>query len=102
MVLAARPDLGHPERAGEQSGANLARLELPAGVSTSIGWYSMYPNHYMGNAAGATAARGAAMVEAAANQLAAAVRAIKADQTGPRLQKEFFDRMTHPLDTPQR
>jgi creatinine amidohydrolase len=102
MVMATHPDLVHPERAGEQSGANLARLDLPAGVSTGINWYSMYPNHYMGNAAGATAARGAALVEAAANQLVAAIRAIKTDQAGPRLQKEFFDRMTHPIDTPQR
>jgi creatinine amidohydrolase len=100
-VMASRPDLGHPERAGRQSGANLARLTLPEGVTTSINWYSRYPNHYAGDASGATAARGAAMVQYAASRLVTALRAIKADQESPRLQKEFFDRAARPLETPQ-
>ncbi len=101
MVMASRPELVHPERGGQQSGANLARLDLPAGVSTGIGWYSMYPNHYAGDASGATAARGTALVQASADRLAAAIRAVKADQASPRLQKEFFDKASHPLDTAQ-
>jgi len=39
----------------------------------------MYPNHYAGDASGATAARGAALVEAAADRMVAAIRAMKAD-----------------------
>jgi creatinine amidohydrolase len=100
-VMASRPDLAHPERAGKESGANMARLELPAGVTTSINWYSMYPNHYAGDASGATAARGAAMTQYAASRLAVGLRAIKADQVAPRLQKEFFERAARPLETPQ-
>jgi len=61
----------------------------------------MYPNHYAGDASGATAARGAALVEATADRIAAAIRAIKADQVSPRLQKEFFDKISHPADTAQ-
>jgi creatinine amidohydrolase len=101
MVMAARPGLAHPERAGKQSGANQARLDLPPGVSTGIGWYAMYPNHYQGDAAGATAARGAALIEDRAARLALAVKAIKDDQVAPRLQREFFENATHPLDTKQ-
>jgi creatinine amidohydrolase len=100
-VMASRPELAHPERAGRESGANLRRLDLPQGVATAISWYSMYPNHYAGDAAGATAARGSASVEYAATRMAAAIRAIKADQVGSRLQKEFFDAVKHPLDTKQ-
>jgi hypothetical protein len=33
--------------------------------------------------------------------MAAAIRAIKADQVSPRLQKEFFDKISHPTDTAQ-
>jgi len=33
--------------------------------------------------------------------MAAAIRAIKADQVSPRLQKEFFDQISHPADTAQ-
>ena len=101
MVMASRPELVHPERGGQQSGANLARLDLPAGVLTAIFWYAMYPNHYAGDASGATAARGAALTETSANRMAAAIRAIKADQASPRLQKEFFEKATHPTDTAQ-
>jgi creatinine amidohydrolase len=101
MVMGTRPELGHPDRGGRESGANLRRLDLPQGVATGINWYSMYPNHYAGDASGATGARGQAMLEAAAVRLAAALRAIKADQTSPRLQKEFFGLQSHPLDTKQ-
>ena len=100
-VMASRPDLVHPERAGEESGANLRRLDLPTGVFTAIFWYASFPNHYQGDAAGANAARGAASIEFGAQRLANAIRAVKADQSGPRLQKEFFDAAQHPLDTKQ-
>jgi creatinine amidohydrolase len=100
-IMAHRPELAHPERAGEESGKNLRRLDLPTGVSTGISWYSMYPNHYAGDAAGATAARGKAATEAAGAAIAAAIRAIKADNVGPRLQNEFFEAAKHPNDTKQ-
>lgn len=58
--MANRLDLAHPDRAGEESGANQQQLNLPPGLSTPIGWYSSFPNHYAGDAAGATAAHGAA------------------------------------------
>jgi creatinine amidohydrolase len=100
-LMASRPGIAHPERASEESGKDLKRLDLPAGVYTGIWWYASFPNHYQGDAAGATEARGQAATEAAASRIAAAIRAIKSDQTGPRLQKEFFDAAQHPLDTKQ-
>jgi creatinine amidohydrolase len=100
-VMASRPELVHPDRAGEESGANLQRLDLPQGVFTAIFWYASFPNHYQGDAAGANAARGTASVEFAAQRLANAIRAVKADQNGPRLQKEFFEASGHPVDTKQ-
>src|SRR4051812_4149695 len=59
-LMASRPELAHPERSGTESGADLNRLELPQGVYTGIWWYAKFPNHYQGNSAGATAARGQA------------------------------------------
>jgi creatinine amidohydrolase len=100
-VMASRPELAHPERAVEESGKDLNRLDLPQGVTTPIWWYARFPNHYQGDAAGATAARGKAMMELRADYLAIAIRAIKADAITPRLQKEFFEKSTHPLDTKQ-
>jgi creatinine amidohydrolase len=95
-VMASRPDLAHPERASTESGADLNRLELPEGVYTGIWWFAKFPNHYGGDAAGATAARGAALTSATAVRIANAIRAIKRDEVGPRLQKEFFDRAARP------
>src|SRR6185295_7671418 len=76
-IMAHRPELAHPERASTQSGADQNRLELPDGVYTGIWWFAKYPNHYQGDAAGATAARGDAATRAAATRIANAIRAIK-------------------------
>jgi creatinine amidohydrolase len=99
-VMAVRPDLVHPERAANESGADQARLQLPASVYTGIWWYARFPNHYQGDAAGASAARGQAATAAAVTRIADAVRAIKADETGPRLQQEFYRRSADPLSQP--
>jgi creatinine amidohydrolase len=95
-VMASRPGLVHPERAATESGADQARLTLPEGVYTGIWWYARFPNHYEGNAAGATAARGEAAMAAMARRLADDIRAIKRDDVGPRLQREFFERAARP------
>jgi creatinine amidohydrolase len=100
-VMASRPDLAHPERASTQSGADLNRLELPEGVYTGIWWYAKFPNHYQGDASHASASRGAATTQAGAARIANAIRAIKRDEIGPRLQKEFFEQTTKPTNTKQ-
>ena len=70
-------------------------------VVTVAARLKMYPNHYAGAASGATAARGAALVEYNSTRLAAALRAGKAERVSPRLQREFFEKTRHPLDTKQ-
>jgi creatinine amidohydrolase len=96
-VMASRPDLAHPERSSTESGADLNRLELPEGVYTAIWWYARFPNHYGGDSGGATSARGEALIDATAARIVNAIRAIKRDETGPRLQKEFFERASKPV-----
>lgn len=100
-VMASRPDLVHTERSGTQSGKDLNRLDLPANVYTGIWWYAKFPNHYQGDSTGATAARGEALTKMRADGIANAIRAIKSDQIGPRLQKEFFEGSMQPLKTAQ-
>ncbi len=100
-VMASRPDLVHTDRAGSESGADQKRLDLPPGVSTGITWYSRYPNHYQGDAAGATAARGEATMKLLIERIVTAIRGVKADQTTQRLQDEFQAEQTHPIDTRQ-
>ena len=100
-VMASRPDLAHPERSSTQSGADLNRLELPEGLYTGIWWYAKFPNHYQGDSGAANAARGAAATRATAVRIANAIRAMKRDEVGPRLQKEFFEQAVKPTTTRQ-
>ncbi|HSM79146.1 MAG TPA: creatininase family protein, partial [Bryobacteraceae bacterium] len=95
-VMASRPDLAHPERSATESGADLNRLDLPAGVYTGIWWYAKFPNHYAGDSSAANAARGEAATKATAENIANAIRAIKSDQVASRLQREFFEKAQHP------
>jgi len=95
-LMASRPELAHPERSSTESGADLNRLELPEGVYTGIWWYAKFPNHYQGDSTNASAARGQATTDAIATRIANALRAIKRDEVGPRLQKEFFEKAAKP------
>ena len=100
-VMASRPDLVKLELSPTQSGADLKRLDLAPGVSTGINWYSRFPNHYQGDSAGASAARGTAAMKILSDRIAAAIRSVKADQMSLRLQNEFQEASSHPLDTKQ-
>jgi creatinine amidohydrolase len=100
-VMASRPDLVHTDRATTESGADQKRLDLPPGVSTGITWYSRFPNHYQGDAAGATTARGEAAMKILIDRIVTAIRGVKADQATQWLQDEFQAEAAHPIDTRQ-
>ena len=95
-TMISRPDLVHLDRAASESGADLNRLDLPAGVYTGIWWYAKFPNHYAGNGAAATTELGQFDMKAWIANIANAIRAVKADQMSPRLQKEFFESSSKP------
>jgi len=100
-VMVSRPDLVHLDRAGRESGADLNRLDLPAGVYTGIWWYAKFPNHYAGDGAPANTELGEFDMKAWAAGIANAIRAIKSDQRSLALQREFFEESSHPTDTKQ-
>ena len=100
-TLISRPDLVHMDRAGKESGADLNRLDLPAGVYTGIWWYAKFPDHYAGDGTPANKDLGEFDMKAWADGVANAIRSVKADQVSPRLQREFFNNSRHPLDTKQ-
>jgi creatinine amidohydrolase len=100
-TMVSRPDLVHLDRAGSQSGADLNRLDLPAGVYTGIWWYAKFPEHYAGDGAPATKELGEFDMKAWADSIANAIRSIKADQVSPRLQEEFYRKSLMPSETKQ-
>jgi len=100
-MLIARPDLVHQDRAGQQSGADLHRQSLPDSVYTGIWWYARFPNHYAGDASAANKELGAFDQKEWSRQIAAALKAIKADDASLKLQNQFFEDAQHPLETKQ-
>ncbi len=78
-MMVARPDLVHKDRAGQQSGADLHRLNLPDNVYTGIWWYARFPNHYSGDGSAATRELGEFDQKEWSRQIAEAIKAIKAD-----------------------
>jgi creatinine amidohydrolase len=100
-TLVSRPDLVHLDRAGRESGADQNRLDLPRGLYTGIWWYAKFPNHYAGDGSAATTELGEFDMKAWTASVADAIRAVKADEMGPRLQREFFEGSRQPLNTKQ-
>ena len=100
-TMISRPDLVHPDRAGSESGADRHRLKLPPNVYTGIWWYARFPDHYSGDGSLAYKALGEFDAKAWIADVVEAIRAVKADEEGPRLQHEFFEKTRRPLDTKQ-
>jgi len=101
VSMVARPDLVHLDRATKESGADQGRVKLPDGLYTGIWWYARFPNHYAGEGAVASRELGEFETKTWINAIVQSIRAVKADQESLRLQKEFYERSRHPLDTPQ-
>ncbi len=100
-MLIARPDLVHMDRAKNESGSDQQRLHLPASVYTGIWWYARFPNHYAGDGSVAAKQLGEFDQKIWSREIAEAIKAIKVDQESAKLQKEFFEKAQHPLETPQ-
>lgn len=100
-VLVTHPDLVHMDRAATESGADQKRVKLPESVYTGIWWYARFPNHYAGEGSAATKEEGEADLQSWINTVVTAIRAIKADNESLKLQNEFYEKSTHPLDTAQ-
>ena len=100
-VLVSRPDLVHLDRAHDEEGVDLARMNLPAGALTPIWWYARFPDHYAGDAAPANKELGEFQMKAAIDDIVELIRAVKADKIAPQLQNEFYEKQSHPLETKQ-
>jgi creatinine amidohydrolase len=98
-MLISNPNLVHLDRANQESGADQARLKLPDTLYTGIWWYARFPNHYSGDGSVATHERGEFEMKTWQDSIVTSIRAVKADQESLKLQNEFFEKATHPLDT---
>jgi creatinine amidohydrolase len=100
-MLTVRPDLVHMDRAQSESGNDQHHVNLPDGVYTGIWWYAKFPDHYAGDGSVANRELGDYQVKWWVDAVSKVLVAMKADNDSLRLQKEFFEKATHPLDTSQ-
>src|SRR3984957_5938700 len=100
-MMIAHPELVHPDRAASESGADQHRENLPEGVYTGIWWYARFPDHYAGDGSAATRELGEFQMNWWIDSIAKSVAAIKADDVSPKLQDEFYEKGTHPVDPKQ-
>jgi creatinine amidohydrolase len=98
-MMIAHPELVHPDRATSESGADQARQKISEGIYTGIWWYTRFPNHYSGEGAAATKELGEYQMKWWIDSVVKAIQQVKADDVSPKLQKEFYEKSTHPLDT---
>ena len=98
-MMVSRPDLVHMDRATSESGADQARQKLPEGVYTGIWWYTRFPNHYSGDGSAATKELGEYQMNWWIESVVNAIKAVKADDVSLKMQNEFYEKSTHPLDT---
>jgi creatinine amidohydrolase len=99
-MLAYYPDLIHLDRAHDEPTSTGHGTEgqpgaapqnpLPAGAMREL------PTGYSGDAAGATAARGQALVNWGIDKLVLFIRAVKADNGTVKVEQEFYQRFEHP------
>jgi creatinine amidohydrolase len=97
--MVTHPNLVHMDRATSESGAEQKRVKLPESVFTGIGWYARFPYHYSGDGTLATQELGQADLGSWIATVVRAIRAIKADDESLKLQKEFYEKSEHPVDT---
>lgn len=101
MVKAIVPDLVFPEKADQQSGKDLDRLNNLNHVFTGIWWYAQYPNHYSGDGSKANKEAGELILNSVVDQFVNTIKEIKEDRNVLELQEQFFKESENPLDTKQ-
>lgn len=100
-ILSHRPDLVHMDMVGKQSYKDMKRTADVQQSMTGIGWYSRFPNHYGGDASGASKELGILLINEEADQLVDMLKQVKANTSILKLQDEFYQESENPLNTKQ-
>ena len=98
-MMISHPELVHLDRTTSESGADQKRQNLPEDVYTGIWWYTRFPFHYSGDGSAATKELGEYQMKWWIDSVVRAIRAVKADDVSLKMQNEFYEKTTHPLNT---
>jgi creatinine amidohydrolase len=98
-MLAYYPELIHLDRAHDEPTSTGHGVEgTPAAVQNPLPQGAMreIPTGYSGDAAGATAARGQALMDWGIDKLVKFIKAVKADNETVKVEAEFYQKFEHP------
>jgi creatinine amidohydrolase len=90
-MLYLRPDLVAMDRANDESGKPLRRLDHLEDVYSWIKWIGNYPNHYAGEGSAATTDLGKLIVDQQVESLVKNLRVIKSEERIFEIMEEFYD-----------
>jgi creatinine amidohydrolase len=93
ITLANDPSIVKMDRIPKRGTKALDRMKHLKPFFSGIGWYADFPDHYAGDARKATRQKGEKLMQLMADSLAEFIKAVKKDQTGMKLNKEFFKRV---------
>jgi creatinine amidohydrolase len=98
LIMHLRPDLVHMDAADTRDCESLNRLEhiTKRQLMTGFSWYANYPNHFAGSPEAAKPELGKILADMITDNLAEAIRAVKADSISPDLAFEFAARAAKP------
>ena len=92
MVMATVPGVVDLDQVPEQPALPLGRLRHVPGGHEGIRWYADFPQHYAGDARGASAEKGKAVMGLMVEALVLYLAKVKADQVASQLTAEFHQR----------
>jgi len=101
-MLAYYPDLVHLDRAHDEptsTGHGTANEQSTLPKHVASGFMDSLPSGYSGDAAGATATRGKALVKYVVDRLVLAIKDVKTDNTTLSVEKQFTERRENPQAT---
>ena len=91
VIMHLRPDLVRMESMDASESVNRQRLKdvRAQGVYTGFDWYAQYPHHFAGDPGPASAEHGKFIFDMVCQNMAEAIRAVKADTESLRLIEEY-------------
>jgi len=91
IIMHLLPELVHPSDQTMDECKNQNRLPAMAkhSIFTGFNWYANFPNHFAGDFTDASAAVGKLLFNAAVDDVAEAIKAIKDDKVSPSLVQEY-------------